>query len=377
MSKIELHIQPKNLWLTQDVPCIISGPCSVESPEQIRDTAKKLSQNSRVSTLRGGIWKPRTRPNSFEGVGEIGLKWLKEAGDEVGLPVATEVATSRHVELCLKHNIDVLWIGARTTVNPFSVQEIAEVLKGTDIPVLIKNPINPDINLWIGAIERINSVGITKIGAIHRGFSSFDKTAYRNAPMWEIPIELKMLCPELPILCDPSHISGNRELIKSISQKALDLELDGLMIETHFNPEIALSDAKQQLTPHQLSIVLSQLTFRDKQSSNENVVNRLEQLRQVIDELDEDLLNKFASRMDVIEKIGKYKKENNITILQLDRWEQTLKNRLFIAEKAGLNADFTKKLLELVHQESIRIQVEVMNETNPKAAIKISDKNFE
>lgn len=377
MSKIELHIQPKNLWLTQDVPCIISGPCSVESPEQIRDTAKKLSQNSRVSILRGGIWKPRTRPNSFEGVGEIGLKWLKEAGDEVGLPVATEVATSRHVELCLKHNIDVLWIGARTTVNPFSVQEIAEVLKGTDIPVLIKNPINPDINLWIGAIERINSVGITKIGAIHRGFSSFDKTAYRNAPMWEIPIELKMLCPELPILCDPSHISGNRELIKSISQKALDLELDGLMIETHFNPEIALSDAKQQLTPHQLSIVLSQLTFRDKQSSNENVVNRLEQLRQVIDELDEDLLNKFASRMDVIEKIGKYKKENNITILQLDRWEQTLKNRLFIAEKAGLNADFTKKLLELVHQESIRIQVEVMNETNPKAAIKISDKNFE
>lgn len=377
MSKIELHIQPKNLWLTQDLPCVISGPCSVESPEQIRDTAKQLSQNSKVSILRGGIWKPRTRPNSFEGVGEIGLKWLKQAGIEAGLPVATEVATSRHVELCLKHNIDVLWIGARTTVNPFSVQEIAEVLKGTDIPVLIKNPINPDINLWIGAIERINSVGITKIGAIHRGFSSFDKTAYRNAPMWEIPIELKMLCPELPILCDPSHISGNRELIKSISQKALDLELDGLMIETHFNPEIAMSDAKQQLTPHQLSIVLSQLTFRDKQSLNENVVNRLEQLRQVIDELDEDLLNKFASRMDVIEKIGKYKKENNITILQLDRWEQTLKNRLFIAEKAGLNADFTKKLLELVHQESIRIQVEVMNETNPKTAIKISDKNFE
>lgn len=377
MSKIELHIQPKNLWLTQDLPCVISGPCSVESPEQIRDTAKQLSQNSKVSILRGGIWKPRTRPNSFEGVGEIGLKWLKQAGIEAGLPVATEVATSRHVELCLKHNIDVLWIGARTTVNPFSVQEIAEVLKGTDIPVLIKNPINPDINLWIGAIERINSVGITKIGAIHRGFSSFDKTAYRNAPMWEIPIELKMLCPELPILCDPSHISGNRELIKSISQKALDLELDGLMIETHFNPEIAMSDAKQQLTPHQLSIVLSQLTFRDKQSLNENVVNRLEQLRQVIDELDEDLLNKFASRMSVIEKIGKYKKENNITILQLDRWEQTLKNRLFIAEKAGLNADFTKKLLELVHQESIRIQVEVMNETNPKTAIKISDKNFE
>ncbi len=365
------------MWLTQDLPCVISGPCSVESPEQIRDTAKQLSQNSKVSILRGGIWKPRTRPNSFEGVGEIGLKWLKQAGIEAGLPVATEVATSRHVELCLKHNIDVLWIGARTTVNPFSVQEIAEVLKGTDIPVLIKNPINPDINLWIGAIERINSVGITKIGAIHRGFSSFDKTAYRNAPMWEIPIELKMLCPELPILCDPSHISGNRELIKSISQKALDLELDGLMIETHFNPEIAMSDAKQQLTPHQLSIVLSQLTFRDKQSLNENVVNRLEQLRQVIDELDEDLLNKFASRMSVIEKIGKYKKENNITILQLDRWEQTLKNRLFIAEKAGLNADFTKKLLELVHQESIRIQVEVMNETNPKTAIKISDKNFE
>lgn len=361
MSKITLNILDKTTWLTKHQPCIISGPCSVESPEQVLTTAQLLAESGKVTLLRGGIWKPRTRPNSFEGVGSIGLKWLKDAGNTVGLPVATEVANAQHVEACLKNGIDVLWIGARTTVNPFSVQEIAEVLRGVDIPVLIKNPINPDLNLWIGAIERINAVGINKVGAIHRGFSSFDKSSYRNAPMWELPIELKMLCPDLPILCDPSHIAGSKDLIQQVAQKALDMEMDGLMIETHFNPAEAKSDAEQQLTPKQLVELLGNLTVRERLSSDTDFISHLEQLRLVIDELDEELINKFASRMAIIEKIGSYKKENNITILQLERWEQILKNRLFIAQKVGLSNDFIRKMLELIHQESIRIQAKVMN----------------
>jgi len=361
VSKIALNILDKSTWLTKTQPCIISGPCSVESAEQVLNTAQLLAESGKVTLLRGGIWKPRTRPNSFEGVGSIGLKWLKDAGNAVGLPVATEVANAQHVEACLKNGIDVLWIGARTTVNPFSVQEIAEVLRGVDIPVLIKNPINPDLNLWIGAIERINAVGITKIGAIHRGFSSFDKSSYRNAPMWELPIELKMLCPDLPILCDPSHIAGSKDLIQRVAQKALDMEMDGLMIETHYNPSEAKSDADQQLTPKQLVDLLSHLTVRDKLASDTDLISHLEQLRLVIDELDEELINKFASRMAIIEKIGTYKKDHNITILQLERWEQILKNRLFIAQKVGLSNDFIRKMLELIHQESIRIQAKVMN----------------
>jgi chorismate mutase len=361
VSKIALNILDKSTWLTKTQPCIISGPCSVESAEQVLNTAQLLAESGKVTLLRGGIWKPRTRPNSFEGVGSIGLKWLKDAGNAVGLPVATEVANAQHVEACLKNGIDVLWIGARTTVNPFSVQEIAEVLRGVDIPVLIKNPINPDLNLWIGAIERINAVGITKIGAIHRGFSSFDKSSYRNAPMWELPIELKMLCPDLPMLCDPSHIAGSKDLIQRVAQKALDMEMDGLMIETHVNPAEAKSDADQQLTPKQLVDLLSHLTVRDKLASDTELISHLEQLRLVIDELDEELINKFASRMAIIEKIGTYKKDHNITILQLERWEQILKNRLFIAQKVGLSNDFIRKMLELIHQESIRIQAKVMN----------------
>ncbi|MBV6483772.1 MAG: 2-dehydro-3-deoxyphosphooctonate aldolase [Flavobacteriales bacterium] len=361
MSKIALNILDKTTWLTKNQPCIISGPCSVESPEQVLSTAQLLAENGKVNFLRGGIWKPRTRPNSFEGVGSIGLKWLKDAGVAVGLPVATEVANAQHVEACLKNGIDLLWIGARTTVNPFSVQEIAEVLRGVDIPVLIKNPINPDLNLWIGAIERINAVGINKIGAIHRGFSSFDKSSYRNAPMWELPIELKMLCPDLPLLCDPSHIAGSKDLIQQVAQKALDMEMDGLMIETHVNPAEAKSDADQQLTPKQLVDLLNHLTIRDKLVSDTEFISHLEQLRLIIDELDEELINKFASRMAIIEKIGTYKKDHNITILQIERWEQILKNRLFIAQKVGLSNDFIRKMLELIHQESIRIQAKVMN----------------
>lgn len=359
--KIQLNITNKADWLPKKTPIIISGPCSVESEEQVLQTAKEISNSSKPSILRGGIWKPRTRPNSFEGIGEEGLKWLKNAGIEVGLPVATEVANAEHVEACLRNDIDILWIGARTTVNPFSVQAIADALKGVDVPVFVKNPITPDINLWIGALERINDAGIKKLAAIHRGFSSFDKSSYRNAPMWEIPIELKLMCPELPLFCDPSHIAGDKELIPYVSQKALDLDMEGLMLESHNNPKEAKSDAKQQLTPKELAKVLNQLVIRKKNAGDEDFINKLEQLRTVIDELDEELINKFSSRMSIIEKIGEYKSENNVTILQLERWEKILANRSFLAEKVGLSDDFIKKMLELVHQESIRVQTKVMN----------------
>ena len=359
--RLELNIADKENWLSKKAPIIISGPCSVESEEQVLQTVQQITKTGKISILRGGIWKPRTRPNSFEGVGTPGLKWLKQAGVEVGLPVATEVANAEHVEACLKNNIDMLWIGARTTVNPFSVQEIAEALKGVDIPIFVKNPITPDINLWMGALERINAAGITKIAAIHRGFSSFDKSSYRNAPMWEIPIELKLYCPKLPIFCDPSHIAGDKELIQHVAQKALDMDMDGIMIESHINPEEAKSDAKQQLNPEELNKLLNQLIIREKFSQSEEFKNKLEQLRTVIDELDEELINKFASRMAIIQKIGEYKSQNNVTILQLERWEKILSNRTFLAEKVGLSDDFIKKILELVHQESIRIQTEVMN----------------
>jgi chorismate mutase len=359
--RLKLNIANKADWLPKKTPIIISGPCSVESEEQVLQTAQEISKSSKVSILRGGIWKPRTRPNSFEGVGAEGLKWLKQAGDKVGLPVATEVANAEHVEACLKNNIDILWIGARTTVNPFSVQEIADVLKGVDIPVFVKNPITPDINLWVGALERINAAGITKLAAIHRGFSSFDKSSYRNAPMWEIPIELKLMCPDLPLFCDPSHIAGDKELIPYVAQKALDLDMEGLMLESHINPLEAKSDAKQQLTPTELEALLSELIIRKKNAGDEDFINKLEQLRAVIDELDEELINKFSSRMAIIEKIGEYKSQNNVTILQLERWEKILANRSFLADKVGLSDDFIKKMLEIIHQESIRIQTKVMN----------------
>ncbi|MGB0888372.1 MAG: chorismate mutase [Vicingaceae bacterium] len=359
--KLNLNIENTELWLPQKNPIVVSGPCSVESEAQVLETALAIVKSQKVSILRGGIWKPRTRPNSFEGVGADGLEWLKQAGGAVGLPVATEVANAEHVEACLKNNIDMLWIGARTTVNPFSVQEIADALKGVDIPVFVKNPITPDINLWVGALERINAVGINKLGAIHRGFSSFEKSSYRNTPMWEIPIELKLICPEIPMICDPSHIAGDIELIPYVAQKAMDLDMEGLMIESHINPSIAKSDAKQQIEPLDLEKILNDLIIREKTSQSEEFINKLEQLRSIIDELDEELINKFSSRMSIIQKIGEYKHENNVTILQLERWEQILKNRSFLADKVGLSDDFIKKMLELVHQESIRVQTQVMN----------------
>lgn len=362
--KLNLDIANKKEWLVKEIPVIISGPCSVESEQQVLDTVQQITSTNRIDIIRGGIWKPRTRPNSFEGIGEEGLSWLKKAGEAVNLPVATEVANAEHVELCLKNNIDVLWIGARTTVSPFAVQEIADALKGVDMPIFVKNPINPDLNLWIGALERLNAAGINRLGAIHRGFSSFDKSSYRNSPMWELPIELKILCPDLPIICDPSHIAGSRDLLHTVSQKALDLEMDGLMIESHFNPSIAKSDAEQQVNPRELTTLINQLQIRSSGCANQEFTNKLVQLREAIDELDQELINKFASRMDLIEKIGLFKKENGVTILQIERWEEILKNRTFLAEKAGLSNDFIKKLLEIVHQESIRLQTKVMN--NPK-----------
>ncbi len=324
-------------------------------------TAREIAKSGKVTVFRAGIWKPRTRPNSFEGVGSIGLQWLQQVKKETGLLTTVEVANSNHVAEALKHGVDILWIGARTTVNPFSVQEIADALKGVDIPVMVKNPLNPDLQLWIGALERINNAGITKLMAIHRGFYSFEKSSYRNAPQWEIPIQLKTMFPQLPILCDPSHICGNRELLLQVAQKALDLDMNGLMIESHINPDAALSDAKQQLTPQGLSELLAGLVIRKNTSSNKEFTGQLEQLRTVIDEIDEELLRMLMKRMDVVEKIGEYKLNNNVTILQLKRWMEILESRSASGALKGLDESFVKKFCELLHEESIRKQTEVMN----------------
>ena len=359
--KVNLDIADRANWLSTNPPYIITGPCSVESEEQVLATVKELAKNSNVNVIRGGIWKPRTRPNSFEGIGEKALPWLKNAGNFVGLPVATEVAKAEHVEACLDAGIDILWLGARTTVNPFSVQEIADALKGVDIPVFVKNPITPDLNLWIGALERVNAAGINKIGAIHRGFASHHKNGYRNAPMWELAIDLKIQCPNLPLICDPSHIAGERSLIGKIAQKAMDLEMDGLMIESHINPDSAKSDAKQQVTPNYLGTILSELHIRKSDIDNKEFTNNLERLRAIIDEIDESIVSHFTNRMEVVQKIGQYKKDNDVVILQLERWEHILKTRTELAEKAGLSTDFIKKMLDIIHQESIRLQTKVMN----------------
>ena len=342
-------------------PYIISGPCSAETEEQLLKTAKQLVKYSSIDCLRAGIWKPRTRPNSFEGVGETGLQWLKEAGNAVNLPVTTEVANTKHVELALKNNIDILWIGARTVANPFSVQEIANALKGVDIPVMVKNPVNPDFQLWIGAIERILQAGIDNIKAIHRGFSSFEKSAYRNIPKWEIPIELMRVFPEIPIICDPSHIGGNRKMIKTIAQKALDLEMDGLMIESHVNPDEAWSDSKQQITPKNLQQILSKLVVREPKVNNTTLKNKLTILRKKIDGLDEEIINLLSTRMNTVEEIGNHKKNNDITILQADRWKKIINDRKKIAREAGVSEEFIQRILKIIHEESINIQTSILN----------------
>lgn len=364
-------IQPEQItaWFPNadhDKPLLISGPCSAETESQMLSTARQLAATGKVNVLRAGIWKPRTRPGQFEGAGTEGLTWLIQAKRETGLPVATEVANGQHVEECLKHGVDILWIGARTTVNPFSVQEIADALQGIDIPVLVKNPVNPDIELWIGALERLNKAGITKLAAIHRGFSSFEKGPFRNAPMWDLAIDLKTRVPALAIFCDPSHICGTRELIPFIAQKALDLDMAGLMIESHIHPDAAWSDAKQQVTPAALAKLINGLIVRKPSVDNGSFKDTLTQLREQIDQLDDEIMQKLAARMKVSEKIGVYKKENNVTILQVNRWEEIIHTRIALGLAMGLSEDFTRDMLKLVHHESIHVQERVMNAVNQR-----------
>ena len=350
-------------WLPSiNEPLIISGPCGAESLDQLLKTAQQLKEINKVSLFRAGVWKPRTRPNSFEGKGEEALQWLTEVKKQFGFKITVEVANAQHTEMALKYGVDVLWIGARTTANPFSVQEIADALKGIDVPVMIKNPIHADLQLWIGAIERIYNSGISKIAAIHRGFHYYGKTKYRNKPFWQIPIELRTLFPDLPIICDSSHISGNKELIPSVSQKALDLGMNGLMIETHYNPDLALSDASQQYTPSQLNQLISKLILRNQLSEDELITNKLSDFRKIIDEIDDELLNVLKKRMQIIEKIAIHKKEQNISIFQLGRWQEILRTRVQWADKIGVSRQHIEKICILLHEESIRLQNKLMNE---------------
>lgn len=342
-------------------PIIISGPCSAETEEQVIETATQLASLQKIDIIRAGIWKPRTRPGSFEGVGTQGLPWLQKAKKITGLPVAVEVATAKQVEDALHFGIDMLWIGARTTVNPFSVQEIADALKGSNIPILIKNPINPDLELWMGAVERIAKAGITQLGLIHRGFSSYGNTEYRNAPMWHLAIEMKRRCPELLIVNDPSHICGNRENLLPVMQKAIDLDFDGLMVESHINPDEAWSDAKQQITPQQLNDILESIRWRKEDIASEEYHIALDKLRQQINQLDDELLQILGQRIKVAEKIGQYKKDNNITILQTNRWNEILDRALQKGAQVGLSKEFITKYFDAVHMESINHQNKIMN----------------
>jgi chorismate mutase len=342
-------------------PFLISGPCSAETEEQVIETARQLVQVKQVSIFRAGIWKPRTRPDSFEGVGIDGLKWLRNVKQETGLLVCTEVANQKHVYEALKYGIDMLWIGARTSVNPFTVQEISDALNGVDVMVMVKNPVNPDIELWIGAIERIARAGITRLGAIHRGFSTFEKTTYRNQPNWQLPIELRRRIPDLPIICDPSHIAGSREFLHEISQKAMDLNFDGLMLESHIDPDNALSDAAQQITPDELKELLSRLILRNPVASDPKLLDVLGELRQQIDIFDEHLLDLLEKRMKVAETIGQYKKENNITILQAHRWDEIVKRVMNKGQAKGLSAEMIDSVFKAIHQESINHQMRIMN----------------
>ena len=342
-------------------PILVAGPCSAETEEQVLATAHQLKANQDVDLFRAGIWKPRTRPNSFEGVGTKGLKWLKRVKEETGLKVTTEVANREHVFESLKYGVDVLWLGARTTVNPFSVQEIEDAIEGMDIPVMIKNPINPDLNLWIGAIERIYKAGIRRIGVVHRGFSQHGKSQYRNEPRWNIAIELMRQFPELTIICDNSHICGNRTLLAPVAQKAMDLNYHGLMTETHLTPDEAWSDSKQQITPETFGTMVNNLVLRSVDSDDELFLENLDGLRQQIDLLDDDLLKLLGARMEVSRKIGEYKKENNISILQPSRWNEILKVAQDRGSEKGLSSSFMEKYLQAVHHESIDQQNRIMN----------------
>lgn len=346
-------------FIRSDIPLIIAGPCSVESEEQILNTAQALAKIPELKMLRGGIWKPRTRPEAFEGRGEEGLTWLREAKRETGLPVATEVATPNHVELALKYDVDALWIGARTVVNPFSVQQLADALQGVDVPVFIKNPVSPDLNLWLGAFERFQKAGVKQLAAIHRGFSYYKESPYRNFPMWEIPIELTQRL-NVPLITDISHICGNRELLQATAQKALDLATDGLMIECHINPNEALTDAKQQITPEELKALLANLNFRTRQTGN--VERDLAGLRGEIDDIDSELLQLLARRMEVSAQIGEYKKSHNVTVVQMDRWKKILADHVATGQDLGLSSELVTEIFEAVHQASIERQSRIMED---------------
>jgi len=342
-------------------PLIISGPCSAETEEQLIATAQRLAATGKIDMLRAGIWKPRTKPGLFEGIGAKGLPWMQQAKKLTGLPTTVEVATGKQVEDALTFDVDVLWIGARTTVNPFSVQEVADALRGVDIPVLIKNPINPDLELWSGAVERVARAGIKQIGLIHRGFSSYGNTEYRNAPMWHLAIEMKRRNPQMMIINDPSHICGRRDILLEVAQEAIDLDFDGLMIESHIDPDNAWSDAKQQVTPEKLAEMLDSIVWRKEDVNSEAYHAALEKLRQQINHLDDEMMQILGQRMKIADQIGKYKKENNITILQTNRWNEILERAFNRGEKLGLGKEFITKYLDAVHMESINHQNKVMN----------------
>lgn len=350
-------------------PVQIVGPCSAETEEQVMETARQLAENGvKVDLFRAGIWKPRTRPNSFEGVGAEGLNWLKKVRKEFGFKIATEVANREHAFEAIKAGVDVVWLGARTTVNPFSVQEVADALRGTDIPVLVKNPINPDLKLWMGGIERLLNVGLTRVGAIHRGFSKFGDKVYRNNPQWQIPLGLKREFPDIQIICDASHIAGNRVNLFQISQSALNLNFEGIMLETHYTPDEAWSDAAQQVTPKALKEkILDRLIVRDEKADDPIVINNIEDLRSQIDLIDKELIQLYANRMDLAEKIGEYKKQNNISIYQQSRWSEILEETMKRAEPLGLSPSFMDKVLRAIHEESISRQEKVMQQTHEDA----------
>lgn len=353
-----LNLEPLRLPSdNNERPIVIAGPCSAESEEQVMTTAKQLADKG-CRMFRAGVWKPRTKPGGFEGQGEAALPWLQNVKKTTGMLVATEVATPEHVELALKYGIDILWVGARTSANPFAMQALADSLKGVDVPVLVKNPVNPDLELWIGALERINQAGITRLAAIHRGFSSYDKKIYRNLPMWQIPIELRRRYPSLPILCDPSHIGGTRELIAPLCQQAMDLGFDGLIVESHCSPDNAWSDAKQQVTPDVLDYILSLLVIRDEKVTTEGIYA----LRKQIDELDNQLIELLAKRMRVCREIGQYKKEHNMTVLQTSRYNEILDKRGAQGVLCGMSSEFIRSVFEEVHEESVRQQIEIINQ---------------
>jgi chorismate mutase len=345
-------------------PLIISGPCSAETEEQLIETCTRLAATGKVDMLRAGIWKPRTKPGLFEGVGTKGLPWLQKAKKLTGLPTTVEVATPKHVEDALAFEVDVLWIGARTTVNPFSVQAVADALRNTDVPVFIKNPVHPDLELWIGAVERLAKAGVKNIGLIHRGFASYGNTEFRNAPMWHLPIEMKRRLPDMPIICDPSHICGNRTGLAGIAQKSIDLDFDGLMLESHIDPDNAWSDAKQQVTPERLAELLDGLIWRHETTDQQEFITVLTKLREQINQLDDEILHLLGRRMQVAENIGTYKKENDITILQTNRWNEILERGIQKGNQLGLTKDFILKYFDAVHLESINRQNRVMNREN-------------